>query len=91
MLACMLPEGRELMIKTDHEEYSRFIANSVAEAGCFDPMDEEKAKANWALIPPTPFERIFLRQKLPIYPIALVRNSKQVEPPAEVKDILSGN
>lgn len=90
MLACMLPEGRELMIKTDHEEYSQFIVESLREAACFDPMPEDKAKANWALIPPTPFERIFLRQNLPIYPLALVRNAKAVAPPAEVEHILAG-
>ncbi len=90
MLACMLPEGKELMIKTDHEEYCRFIADSLKEAGCFDPMSEEKAKENWALIPPTPFERIFLRQNLPVYPFALVRNAKTVLAPEEVQHVLTG-
>jgi tRNA (guanine-N7-)-methyltransferase len=91
MLACLLPEGKELMIKTDHREYSEFIAESLKEAACFDPMSEEKAKANWALIPPTPFERIFLRQSLPIYPFALVRNGQRVAPPAEVQHVLTGH
>lgn len=89
LLGNMLAEGKELMIKTDHEEYSQFIAASILEAGCFDPMDAEKAKANWSLIPPTPFERIFLRQGLPTFPFALVRNSKQVIAPAEVQEILA--
>lgn len=90
MLACMMPEGKELMIKTDHQEYSEFIAESIKEAGCFDPLPEEKAKANWALIPPTPFERIFLRQNLPIYSFALARNGKLVAPPAEVQHVITG-
>jgi len=91
MLACLLPEGRELMIKTDHEEYSQFIAEALKEAGCFDRMSEEKAAANWALIPPTPFERIFLRQNLPVYSFALVRNSQRVVPPAEVQHVLASH
>lgn len=90
MLACLLPEGKELMIKTDHQEYSQFIAESLREAACFDPLPEEKARAGWALIPPTPFERIFLRQGLPIYPFALARNGKRIVPPAEVEHVLTG-
>lgn len=89
MLACLLPEGKELMIKTDHEEYSQFIAESLKEADCFSPMSPERAKENWALIPPTPFERIFLRQNLPIFPFAFVRNAKAVLPPEEVEHILA--
>jgi tRNA (guanine-N(7)-)-methyltransferase len=89
LLGSLLDEGKELMLKTDHEEYSQFIAASLAEAGCFDPMGEERARANWALIPPTPFERIFLRQKLPIYSFALVRNRQVVVAPQEVQHVLS--
>lgn len=89
-LACLLPEGRELMIKTDHSDYACFIAEAIREAACFDYLPVEKANANWALIPPTPFERIFLRQELPIYPFALTRNAQPVTPPAEVQHILTG-
>lgn len=89
MLACLLPEGKELMIKTDHKDYSEFIAESIREAGCFSPMIEEQAKKNWALIPPTPFERIFMRQNLPIYSFAFVRNANLVVAPEEVQEILA--
>lgn len=89
VMGTLLREGKELMIKTDHQEYSEFIANSILEAGCFDPMPEERAEKIWSMIPPTPFERIFLRQNLPIYSFPLVRNSKSVIPPKEVKDILA--
>ncbi|MGZ3736762.1 MAG: hypothetical protein ACXVC0_17460, partial [Bdellovibrionota bacterium] len=64
------------------------IGESIKEAGCFDLLPEERAKANWALIPPTPFERIFLRQKLPIYSYALGRNAKIVSAPEEVQHVL---
>lgn len=89
MLACLLDEGKELMIKTDHEEYASFIKESIKEAGCFDFQNQERAEKNWAKIPPTPFERIFLRQKLPIYSFALVRNRELVVAPEEVQHILS--
>jgi tRNA (guanine-N7-)-methyltransferase len=89
MLGCLLTEGKELMIKTDHPDYAAYVAQSLKEAGCFDPQPAAQAEANWALIPPTPFERIFLRQNLPIYPFPLVRNSKLVVAPQEVQHILS--
>lgn len=89
LLGNMLAEGKELMLKTDHAEYAAFIAESLREAGCFDAMTAAEAEARWALIPPTPFERIFLRQGLPIYPFALVRNAKRVVPPEEVKHVLA--
>jgi len=88
-LAALLPEGRELMIKTDHAEYAAFIGESIREAGCFDYLPPERAEAGWAQIPPTPFERIFLRQGLPIHPFALVRNAKLVVPPEEVQAMLA--
>lgn len=89
VLGCLLDEGKELMLKTDHPEYAAYIAEALKEAGCFEPLPEERARANWALIPPTPFERIFLRQKLPIYPFALRRNSKLVAAPEEVQHVLT--
>ncbi|HEY8280074.1 MAG TPA: hypothetical protein VIH99_10640 [Bdellovibrionota bacterium] len=89
MLGCLLSEGKELMIKTDHPDYAAFIAQSIEEAACFDAQTPEQAQKNWALIPPTPFERIFLRQNLPIYPFALVRNTKLVVAPEEVQHVLS--
>lgn len=89
LLGAMLKEGKELMIKTDHADYASFIGESIQEAGCFDPQDSARAATNWALIPPTPFERIFLRQKLPIHSFALARNSQAVIPPAEVQEILA--
>lgn len=89
MLGCLLGAGKELMIKTDHPDYAAFIKESLQEAGCFDPLPEERARANWALIPPTPFERIFLRQNLPIFPFALTRNEKLVVAPEEVQHVLA--
>jgi tRNA G46 methylase TrmB len=89
MLGTMLSEGKELMIKTDHADYAAFIKDAIKEAGCFDFQSEERASANWAHIPPTPFERIFLRQKLPIYPFALVRNGNTVVAPQEVQHVLA--
>lgn len=89
MLACLLSEGKEVMIKTDHAEYAAFIAEAIKEAGCFDSLGPQRAQENWALIPPTPFERIFLRQNLPIYPFALVRNAQTVIPPEEVQHVFA--
>lgn len=88
-LGVLLKPGKELMIKTDHAEYADYIKGAILEAGCFDPMPEEQAKKIWATIPPTPFEKIFLRQGLPIYSFALVRNGKTVVPPEEVQKILA--
>jgi tRNA (guanine-N7-)-methyltransferase len=87
ILGTLMTTGKELMIKTDHAEYAEHIAESIKEAGCFDEMKPEQAKAVWDLIPPTPFERIFLRQKLPIYSFSLVRNNNIVALPEEVKDV----
>lgn len=87
ILGTLLHAGKELMIKTDHAEYAEHIAESIKEAGCFDTMSPERAEMVWKLIPPTPFERIFLRQKLPIYSFSLVRNAKLVTLPEEVKDV----
>ncbi|NUM87909.1 MAG: hypothetical protein HUU37_01775 [Bdellovibrionales bacterium] len=87
-LGCLLTEGKELLIKTDHPGYAAFIRESLAEAGCFEPMPAPRAAAAWASIPPTPFERIFLRQGLPIHAFPLFRNAKLVVPPEEVKDVL---
>lgn len=88
LLGSMLDEGKEVMIKTDHADYAAYIRESILEAGCFDAMSSEKASEVWSLIPPTPFERIFLRQGLPIHSFSLVRNSKVVLPPEEVQNIL---
>ena len=90
MLGCLLDEGKELMIKTDHPDYAAFIAESLRAVECFDFMSEDRAREIWSKIPPTPFERIFLRQNLPIYPFALVRNQKLVIAPEEVQHVLSG-
>jgi tRNA (guanine-N7-)-methyltransferase len=89
LLGCLLAEGKELMIKTDHAEYAAYIAESLREAGCFDFLPEAKAQELWSFIPPTPFERIFLRQGLPIHAFALARNAEVVVPPAEMQQILS--
>jgi tRNA (guanine-N7-)-methyltransferase len=88
-LGALLKPGKELMIKTDHADYAAYIKGAILEAGCFDPMPEAQAKEVWSLIPPTPFERIFLRQGLPIHSFALVRNSQTVIPPEEVQKILA--
>ncbi len=89
MLGCMLSEGKQLMIKTDHAEYASFIGESLKEAACFDPLSPGQGQENWSLIPHTPFERIFLRQNLPIFPFALVRNSQRMVPPEEVQHVLA--
>ena len=89
ILGCLLNEGKELMIKTDHAEYADYIKASIEEAKCFDYAPGEVADQRWQMIPPTPFERIFIRQKLPIYSFALVRNRELVTVAEEVKDILS--
>jgi hypothetical protein len=54
-------------------------------------MEEAQAEKIWGLIPPTPFERIFLRQGLPIHRFSLVRNTENVIAPEEVKDIFAGH
>jgi tRNA (guanine-N7-)-methyltransferase len=85
ILGSLLKEGKELLIKTDHAEYAEFIKLAIDEATCFDHMSEEEAAVFWAMIPPTPFERIFLRQNLPIYSFSLRRNGQAVIPPEEVQ------
>lgn len=91
ILAHLLKPGKELLIKTDHAEYAEHIAASLAEAGCFDFMPPEQAAAAWKLIPPTPFERIFLRQGLPIHSFSLVRNAQKVVLPEEVQHVFAGH
>lgn len=88
ILGALLHEGKELMIKTDHKEYGEYIQNSVAEAGCFSPMDKERAASLWSTLKPTPFEKIFARQGASFYSFAYVRNSLKVEPPEEVREII---
>lgn len=90
IMALLMKPGKELMIKTDHADYAEHIAESIAEAGCFDKMDEAQADTVWGLIPPTPFERIFLRQGLPIHRFSLVRNTQSVVAPEEVQDVFAG-
>jgi tRNA (guanine-N(7)-)-methyltransferase len=89
MLAALLNEGSELMIKTDHKEYAEYIASVLPEAEGFDPLEKEAAEKIWKMIPPTPFERIFIRQGLPTYPFSLRRNAKRISLPEKVKHILS--
>lgn len=88
ILGRLLSEGKELMIKTDHAEYAQFIGESIQAAECFSYMSEAEAKDRWSLIPPTPFERIFLRQGLPIHSFALKRNGQAVVVPEEVQHVL---
>ncbi len=88
-LGVMLAEGKEVMLKTDHADYAAYIQESFKEAGCFDLLPKERAERLWQLIPPTPFERIFLRQSLPIHSFALVRNAQLVVAPVELQDVLS--
>ncbi len=89
-LAHLLAEGKELMIKTDHADYAAYIREALAEAACFDLLPEERAAELWKLIPPTPFERIFLRQGLPIHSFALARNREVVALPKEVEHVFAG-
>jgi tRNA (guanine-N7-)-methyltransferase len=90
ILASLLGEGKELMVKTDHQDYADFIGASIQEAGGFTTLGGAEAEKLWSLIPPTPFERIFLRQGLPIHAFALRRNGERVIPPQEVeKELLS--
>lgn len=86
-LGNLLLEGKTLLIKTDHPGYAEFIQESLNTAGCFSPMDSALAEAAFAKIPHTPFERIFRAQGLKIHSFALVRNSKLVAPPEEVKEV----
>ncbi len=88
-LGALLREGKELMIKTDHADYAKYIQGSIAEAGCFSPMPEEQAKAIWSTIKPTPFEKIFTKQGLSFHSQAYVRNQNLVVPPEEVKQALN--
>lgn len=87
LLASLLKEGKELMIKTDHQDYAEYIQTAWQEAGGFELMNKEDAEKVWALIPPTPFERIFLRQKLPIYSFALRRNGDLIVAPMEAEHV----
>lgn len=89
MLGAMLAEGKEVMIKTDHADYAEYIKGAIQEAACFDQMDAAKAQEIFSMIPPTPFERIFLRQNLPIYSFALVRNGQAVIAPEEVQHVIT--
>lgn len=81
VIGALLDEGAELLLKTDHQEYFEFFKEAVFSTGLFQEMNADRAKAIWTLIPPTPFERIFLRQGLPVYPLALERNRSEAKPP----------
>lgn len=88
-LASLLSEGAELMIKTDHQDYAEFIATAWPVCGGFEPM--ENPEPIWKLIPPTPFERIFLRQgRAPesFFRFSLRRNGKLISAPEEVQKVL---
>lgn len=74
-LAGLLSDGKEVMIKTDHTEYAEFICAAIKEAGGFGPMNESRAEELWQKIPPTYFERIFVKQGAVINKIALVRKA----------------
>lgn len=87
-LACLLKEGKELMIKTDHAEYAEFICKSITEAACFDYMSNEAGQAIFNSIPPTHFEKFFLKQNIKINSFALRRNGNLVVPPTKVQQIL---
>ena len=91
VMAWLLKPGAELFLKTDHPEYAEFIAASIKEAGFFAPMEEAQAQAVWTRIPPTPFEKIFLRQGLPIYPSAFVRDKAPAKLPELVARSLNLN
>lgn len=88
LLASLLKEGKELLIKTDHADYAAFIKESIEVAGGFDYVSAEEAERLWSLIPPTPFERIFIRQGLKINSFALRRNGQEIVLPEEVKNVL---
>jgi len=88
ILGALLNEGKELMIKTDHAEYAEYIQKSIAEAACFSPMSQELATKIWAELPPTPFEKIFMRQGAKIHAFSYLRNQNLVVPPMEVQEIL---
>lgn len=88
-LAALLSEGSEVMIKTDHAEYAETIKSLLAEAKGFTLLPKEDGQKIWDLIPPTPFERIFLRQGLAIHPFAVRRNADRVDLPEKIKEILS--
>jgi tRNA (guanine-N7-)-methyltransferase len=90
-LGCLLAPGAELFIKTDHADYFEYIKDSLRQAACFDSMDTSKASPTWDRIPPTPFEKIFLRQgraRDDFFKLALVRNAETVVPPQPVWKIL---
>lgn len=87
ILARLLPEGKELLIKTDHADYAEYIANSIKVSGVFDVMPAAEGEKRWQMIPPTPFERIFLRQGMKINSFALTRNAKPAALPKELQEI----
>jgi tRNA (guanine-N7-)-methyltransferase len=89
LLGNLLKEGKELMIKTDHADYAEYIKESIKEAGGYDYFPEEEAQKIWSMIPPTPFERIFIRQGLKINCFALRRNAEKLVAPEEVQEILA--
>src|SRR3989338_5392541 len=78
ILAHLLGEGAELLIKTDDPAYADFIRESLKEVAAFDSFSQKETMEIWEGIPKTPFERIFLKQNLPIYTFTLFRNPKRV-------------
>lgn len=88
-LGVLLNEGKEVLIKTDHAEYADYIRKAVAESGAFSPMPEDRAQAIWQSIPPTPFEKMFIKQGLKFTSLAFLRNQNLVVPPLEVQEVLA--
>lgn len=90
ILGCHLKTGARVFIKTDHAEYFEYIGQSIREAACFDfNPNEEEVGEFWQKIPPTPFQKIFLRQgRNDFYSYALIRNTQLVVPPEPVQNVL---
>lgn len=90
-IAYLLKPGSEFLIKTDHKDYAEYIEESWQPCGGFEKIEGAQIQNFWQQLPPTPFEKIFLRQgrsRDSFFTVSLKRNSKVVKLPDEMKEAL---
>ncbi|MCO5142833.1 MAG: hypothetical protein M9962_07065 [Oligoflexia bacterium] len=76
MLSYLLKPNGQIFIKTDHEDYARYIEQSLEEEKSIHKMPQLHAEEFWEKVPHSPFERIFRRKNLPIYSFAYEKIDK---------------
>jgi len=91
-IASLLKPGSEFLIKTDHQDYAEYIEESWKPCGGFEKIDPAIINPFWEKLPPTPFEKIFMRQgrtRDSFFTVSLRRNAQKIDLPEEMKQALA--